>query len=106
MAGLFESTTINTMTLANRFVRSAIWMGMANEDGSVLYTTAGVTGRRNVHIDRAKHPDATQKVLAQAFRDLDGDGIRRLLIYDYGPGDTVTVPNLCVTKGAPHGDHP
>ena len=35
MAGLFESTTINTMTLANRFVRSAIWMGMANEDGSV-----------------------------------------------------------------------
>ena len=35
MAELFESTTINTMTLANRFVRSATWMGMANEDGSV-----------------------------------------------------------------------
>lgn len=35
MLKLFEATTINTMTLANRFVRSATWMAMANEDGSV-----------------------------------------------------------------------
>ncbi len=32
---LFESTTINGMTLANRFVRSATWEGMATEDGRV-----------------------------------------------------------------------
>jgi 2,4-dienoyl-CoA reductase-like NADH-dependent reductase (Old Yellow Enzyme family) len=32
---LFESSTINGMTLANRFVRSATWEGMAAEDGRV-----------------------------------------------------------------------
>ncbi len=34
MPKLFETTTINSMTLGNRFVRSATWEGMANEDGS------------------------------------------------------------------------
>ena len=32
---LFEASTINSMTLANRFVRSATWEGMATEDGRV-----------------------------------------------------------------------
>ena len=32
---LFESSTINGMHLANRFVRSATWEGMATEDGRV-----------------------------------------------------------------------
>ena len=32
---LFESSTINGMTLANRFVRSATWEGMATENGRV-----------------------------------------------------------------------
>jgi len=35
MSKLFETTTINTLSLANRFVRSATWEGMANEDNSV-----------------------------------------------------------------------
>ncbi len=34
MPELFETTTIKSMSLANRFVRSATWEGMANEDGS------------------------------------------------------------------------
>jgi len=34
MAKLFEETQINGMLLANRFVRSATWEGMAGEDGS------------------------------------------------------------------------
>jgi 2,4-dienoyl-CoA reductase-like NADH-dependent reductase (Old Yellow Enzyme family) len=33
MPGLFESTTINGMTMANRFIRSGTWTGMATEDG-------------------------------------------------------------------------
>ncbi len=34
MSNLFETTTIGNLQLANRFVRSATWMGMANQDGS------------------------------------------------------------------------
>ncbi len=33
MSGIFEETKIKNMTLANRFVRSATWEGMATEDG-------------------------------------------------------------------------
>jgi 2,4-dienoyl-CoA reductase-like NADH-dependent reductase (Old Yellow Enzyme family) len=35
MAELFESVSINGMALANRFVRSATWEGLANQEGSV-----------------------------------------------------------------------
>lgn len=34
MSELFETTTINTLTLENRFVRSATWEGMATENGA------------------------------------------------------------------------
>lgn len=34
MSKLFETTHISSMALQNRFVRSATWDGMANEDGS------------------------------------------------------------------------
>ena len=34
-ARLFERTTINNMTLENRFVRSATWEGLATDDGAV-----------------------------------------------------------------------
>jgi len=34
MSNLFEQTSINTLSLANRFVRSAAWEGMAETDGS------------------------------------------------------------------------
>ena len=33
MSKLFETTTINTMSLSNRFVRSATWEGAAHDDG-------------------------------------------------------------------------
>jgi len=67
---------------------------LANEDGSALYKISGVTGAEAIHINRDTHPEAAQQQLAGEFVDKDGDGVPRLLIYDYGPGDTVTVPNL------------
>ncbi len=33
MATLFDQTTINSMTLQNRLVRSATWEGMCVQDG-------------------------------------------------------------------------
>jgi len=33
MSALFEKTTVNSMTLKNRFVRSATWEGMATDEG-------------------------------------------------------------------------
>ncbi|MGD0236792.1 MAG: NADH:flavin oxidoreductase, partial [Syntrophorhabdales bacterium] len=36
MPKLFETTTINAMTLENRFVRSATWEGLATDDGFVM----------------------------------------------------------------------
>jgi 2,4-dienoyl-CoA reductase-like NADH-dependent reductase (Old Yellow Enzyme family) len=33
MNKLFESSRINSLTLANRFIRSATWVGMADDDG-------------------------------------------------------------------------
>jgi 2,4-dienoyl-CoA reductase-like NADH-dependent reductase (Old Yellow Enzyme family) len=35
MAELFEDASLNGMTLANRFVRSATWEGLADQEGSV-----------------------------------------------------------------------
>ena len=35
MSKLFEKTVVNGMELANRFVRSATWEGMAAENGAV-----------------------------------------------------------------------
>ena len=45
MATLFETTTINTMTLGNRFVRSATWEGMAGDDGSVTQRLIDTSAR-------------------------------------------------------------
>ena len=38
MNHLFETTSLNGMTLRNRFVRSATWEGLAEKDGSVSVT--------------------------------------------------------------------
>ena len=45
MPKLFEQTTINGMVLENRFVRSATWEGMAEDDGSVTDKLIELYGR-------------------------------------------------------------
>ncbi len=42
MADLFESTSVNTLELKNRFVRSATWEGLAGDDGSVTPRLVGM----------------------------------------------------------------
>jgi hypothetical protein len=65
---------------------------LTNDDGSAVYRVSGVTGRQTVWIDPEKHGNVSAEKLAGQFDDRDGDGIKRLVIYDYGVGDEVSVP--------------
>lgn len=67
---------------------------VANEDASVAFKVSGVSGNANVFIHPDAHPDVSREQLEQAFSDVDGDGHVRFVIYDYGVGDTITVPNV------------
>jgi len=78
----------------------AYYMGktLTNEAGTTQYKVAGVSGsrrrRHTVYINPQLHPAATAAVLSRQFTDADGDGTARFVIYDYGPGDRVTVPRV------------
>jgi hypothetical protein len=65
---------------------------LTNEDGSTVYRVSGVTGRKTAWIDPDKHGSVSAEKLKRQFGDLDGDGIARFLIFDYGVGDEVSVP--------------
>jgi 2,4-dienoyl-CoA reductase-like NADH-dependent reductase (Old Yellow Enzyme family) len=58
MSNLFESTHIHTMALANRFVRSATWEGLATDDGAVtpaLEEAIGALARGGVGLIISSH---------------------------------------------------
>ncbi len=55
---------------------------LTNETGDVYYRVVSVNDNR-ITVDRAVDTDA--------FADTDGDGRALVRIYDFGPGDTVTV---------------
>jgi len=73
---MFETTAINGMTLANRFVRSATWEGMAGDDGSVTGPLIDLTvalARGGVGLIVSSH----------AFVSREGQaGLKQLGIYD------------------------
>ena len=45
MSRVFESTCINGLVLANRFIRSATWEGLASDDGSPTLKLIGMSAR-------------------------------------------------------------
>ena len=58
MNNLFESAKIGTMALANRFVRSATWEGLATVDGAVtpeLVEAIGALARGGVGLIISSH---------------------------------------------------
>ena len=67
---------------------------LTNEDSSAAYRVSGVTGRQTVWIDPAQHGEVSQETLEKQFGDLEGDGIKRFLVYDYGAGDELRVPTV------------
>ncbi len=54
---------------------------------------SGVQKNRS-YINITAHPKIAEEALRKEFTDKDGDGISRYLIYDWGSGDTVTVPSI------------
>ncbi len=65
---------------------------LANEDASASWRITHVDGNNTPLIDTEHHGDVGADMLRGAFADRDGDGLARLIIYDYGPGDTITIP--------------
>ncbi len=65
---------------------------LANEDGSASWRITHLDGRDSPLIDAEHEGEVSAETLQEAFADRDGDGLRRMVLYDYGPGDTVTIP--------------
>jgi hypothetical protein len=74
---------------------------LANEDGTAVYRLAAVEKGSECTVVPADGTDTSAAALTTAFADRDGDGLPRVLIYDYGPGDTVTVENVASLRTQP-----
>ena len=69
---------------------------VANEDGTAVHRLRGVSKARDLNLAAVDGQPIPAAVLTREFGDRDGDGLTRYVIYDYGPGDTVTMENTTV----------
>jgi hypothetical protein len=65
---------------------------LASEDGSASWRITHIDGRTTPLIDTDHEGEVSADALREAFTDHDGDGVQRMVLYAYGPGDTVTIP--------------
>ncbi|MEE4114395.1 MAG: NADH:flavin oxidoreductase [Desulfobacteraceae bacterium] len=94
---LFEPTTINGMNLANRFVRSATWEGMATEDGRVtpkLTDTMAALATGGVGLIISGHAYVTREGQASPFQlgiyeDGQIDGLKSMTDAVHAAGGTI-----------------
>jgi len=70
---------------------------IANEDASALYRLDDVAGAVNCALDELTAGPVAAEKLRPEFADRDGDGRARFVIYDYGPGDRVTIKRSATT---------
>lgn len=71
---------------------------LANETGEVLYRLDNVLRGHECVILPEEGADLSAETLEEQFGDIDGDGLRRFVIYDYGPGDRVTIESIVTTR--------
>lgn len=71
---------------------------VANEDGSASWRLARIEGGKTCVLEAAADAPIPAATLTAAFGDRDGDGLPRLVLYDYGPGDTITIPCWAVVR--------
>ena len=74
-----------------RLARFSYYAGktLANENHSAMYQLREV--EKGV---RCMVAQVSADELSEWFSDKDGDGLSRFIIYDYGPGDIVTIKNI------------
>ena len=66
---------------------------IANEDGTTYHLLKGVRDKNRCVIEG-------EDQLRSEFQDKDGDELVRFVIYDYGPGDGVTVAAWAAFDGS------
>ncbi len=90
--GSFEDGCLISSTNL-RMARLSYYAGktLANEDRTVFYRLSDVEAGNRCRINETTHGQVTAEKLSAEFTDRDGDGLSRFLIYDYGPGDSVTI---------------
>ncbi len=71
---------------------------LANETGDALYRISDVSDGYNCPIIADEGADLSAATLEAKFGDLNGDGLKHFLIYDYGPGDLVTLENFATVE--------
>jgi len=83
-----------------RLARFSYYAGktLANEDQSAMYRLSDVEKGVRCLIHEEDGNGAAADVLSDQFSDRDGDGLSRFIIYDYGPGDTVTIKNIAILQ--------
>lgn len=91
MSTLFQATTINGMKLANRFMRSATWEGMAADDGSCT------PGLKELYVQLAKGKVGLI-ITSHTYVRRDGMGSPRQL----GLSDDAFIPGLREMTDAVH----
>ncbi|MBM3236591.1 hypothetical protein FJZ31_09865 [Candidatus Poribacteria bacterium] len=79
-----------------RLARFGYYAGktLANEKRTAFFRLHDVEGGVYCHIDEATHGEITAQELSTEFGSKDSDGLSRFILYDYGPGDSVTVNNI------------
>lgn len=81
-----------------RMARFSYYVGktLSNEDQSVMYKLGDVGDGVRCQIHKAIHGQVSADTLSGQFEDKDEDGLTRFIIYDYGPGDEVTIKNVAL----------
>lgn len=107
---VFVSQTRDGVVVSDSFMRLhpfGYYAGktLANETGQVLYRISDVAGGYDCTIIPEDGRDISAATLREQFGDLDGDGLKRLVVYDYGPGDMVTIEHFATVVRREGGLH-
>lgn len=66
---------------------------VAREDGKVFHCLKKVDNYKCLLLDKV-----TREQLMADFKDCDGDGLIRFIVYDFGPGDSIHIDNFAAME--------